>query len=93
MYNPIRDLWGLLYPEFCVTCRRPLVGGERTLCTWCLHDMPVVDCKDYRNNVLSELFDGLIPLRYAAALFHYRKGSRYHALLHQLKYGGRPDIG
>ncbi|MBQ5996870.1 MAG: ComF family protein [Bacteroidales bacterium] len=88
-----RELRDLFYPDVCVTCRRPLVRGENTLCSYCLNDLPLTGSETEQDNAVSRLFWGLVPIAHAAALFYYRKGSRYHVLLHRLKYRGDTEIG
>lgn len=88
-----RELRDLFYPEVCVTCRRPLVRGENTLCSYCLNDLPLTGSESEQDNAVSRLFWGMVPVAHAAALFYYRKGSRYHTLLHRLKYRGDTEIG
>ena len=39
------------------------------------------------------MFWGKIPLEHATSCFFYHKGSDFRRILHQLKYGGRKDLG
>jgi ComF family protein len=45
------------------------------------------------DNVVAQLFWGLLPVERAAALFFYEPHSETAQLLYQLKYNQRPDIG
>ena len=42
---------------------------------------------------MEQLFWGKIPLERATSFFFYRKGSDFRQILHQLKYGGRKELG
>lgn len=88
-----RELTDLFYPELCVTCHRPLVPGEHTLCMYCLQDMPLTHSEHENDNAVSRLFWGFFPVAGATALLYYHRGSRYHALLHRFKYNGERQIG
>ena len=88
-----RDLTDLFCPELCVTCHRPLMPGEHTLCMYCLQDMPFTHSEQETDNAVSRLFWGFFPVANATALFYYHRGSRYHALLHRFKYEGDRRIG
>lgn len=86
------DFVGLFYPKTCVTCHLPLVEGELCLCTSCLNDLPLTHGEDRTDNEVSRLFWGIYPIQYATALFFYRKGSRYHNILHEIKYRGNTRL-
>lgn len=46
-----------------------------------------------KDNVIEKQFWGQIPIERATAYFHYRKGSDYCNIVHELKYKGRKEIG
>ncbi len=89
----IEDLVHLFYPRVCLTCGTALVKNEEVLCTGCLYDIPRTNFHKERENPVSQLFWGRIPVEYATAFFYFNKGSKYQKLLHELKYKGYQQIG
>ncbi len=88
-----RNLLDLVFPNICVVCTRALVRGENILCTQCNYELPRTHFSTHENNPVHQLFWGRILLNHASAYFHYRKGSSFQKLLHQLKYHGKYEIG
>lgn len=87
------SLLGLIYPNLCDVCSKPLVVGERVICLTCLYRMPKTNFWDQADNAVEQLFWGKQHVEHACALFFFRKGSAFRPLLHKLKYQGRKDIG
>jgi len=88
-----RDLLGLVYPDVCVTCGKHLPSGIRFICNKCRYDMPRTDFHKEEVNAVAQIFWGRVPVKHAASLFYYTKGSRYRRLIHVIKYQGRKDLG
>lgn len=93
----IKDWMGafvsLLFPRCCVVCGNPLARSEECLCTLCNINLPRTNYHLRKDNPVEKMFWGKIPLERATCFFFYRKGSDFRLILHQLKYGGRKDIG
>ncbi|RGM49881.1 MULTISPECIES: ComF family protein [Bacteroides] len=83
----------LLFPRHCVVCGSPLQEGEEAICVRCNMDMPRTNYHHVADNPVERMFWGKIPLGRATSYFFYHKGSDFRRILHQLKYGGRKDIG
>lgn len=83
----------LFFPRCCIVCGRPLMRGEEELCTMCNMRLPRTNYHLQADNPVERLFWGKLPLVRATSYFFYRKGSDYRFILHQLKYGGRKEIG
>lgn len=83
----------LLFPRCCVVCGRSLVKGEECICTLCNLNLPRTNYHLRKDNPVERLFWGSIPLGRATSFFFYHKGSDFRQILHQLKYGGRKEIG
>lgn len=83
----------LLFPRCCVVCGAPLAKGEECICAMCNIDLPRTDYHLWKDNPVERQFWGKIPLGRATSFFFYRKGSDFRQILHQLKYGGRKEIG
>lgn len=83
----------LLFPRCCVVCGSPLAKGEECICAMCNMNLPRTDYHLQKDNPVEQLFWGKVPLERATSFFFYRKGSDFRQILHQLKYGGRKEIG
>lgn len=97
MKNTIK-LWScsllhLFFPRCCVVCGTPLVEGEEAICTRCNIDMPRTNYHLRQDNPVERMFWGKFPLERATSYFFYRKGSDFRNVLHQLKYGGKKELG
>ena len=55
--------------------------------------MPRTNYHLRKDNPVERLFWGKMPLERATSYFYYHKGSDFRYILHQLKYGGRKDLG
>ena len=83
----------LFFPRQCVVCGTPLQEGEEAICLKCNMDLPRTDYHLCADNPVERMFWGKIPLERATSYFFYHKGSDFRRILHQLKYGGRKDLG
>lgn len=83
----------LFFPRQCVVCGTPLQEGEEAICLRCNMDLPRTDYHFCADNPVERMFWGKIPLERATSYFFYHKGSDFRRILHQLKYGGRKDLG
>lgn len=59
----------------------------------CNMDMPRTNYHLRKDNPVEHLFWGKIPIERATSYFFYQKGGSFRQILHQLKYGGRKDLG
>jgi ComF family protein len=87
------DLASLLFPVYCPVCRSVLHQPGSVLCLKCELDLPRTDYTQCPDNPVAQLFWGRASVDCATSLFRFEKGSRYQALLHQLKYRGSDQIG
>lgn len=83
----------LFFPRQCVVCGASLQEGEEGICLKCNMDMPRTNFHTTEDNPVERMFWGKMPLERATSYFYYHKGSDFRRILHQLKYGGRKDIG
>lgn len=88
--NSFLSLW---FPRCCVVCGRPLAKGEECICTFCNINLPRTNYHLQKDNPVEQLFWGKVALEKATSFFFYRKGSDFRQILHQLKYGGKKEIG
>lgn len=89
--NLLADLLNLLSPRFCPMCGQPLTPSDQLVCTGCLVLLPYTRWTDHVINPASQLLLAHLPLAKATSYLFYRDA--VHQLVHQLKYGHRPDIG
>ncbi|MCK9562576.1 MAG: ComF family protein [Bacteroidales bacterium] len=87
-----RFLFGF-FPDICTVCGSHLRVSERVMCTSCLIDIPRIYFHNQERNPLEDVLWGQIPYEKATALFYYTKKNKYAALLHNLKYKNRSDVG
>ncbi len=90
---PFTDLFGLFFPELCVTCGNRLVSQENYLCMDCWSDLPVSNFHLETENKVAQLFWGRVNIEFATSFFQYRKGSNYQQLIHFIKYKGLKELG
>lgn len=88
-----KDFLGLFYPNLCINCTRNLLKNETIVCTFCNNDLPLIQINNIRENQISEVFYGKIPIHSAVGLLYFRKGNSTQKLIHKLKYENRQDIG
>lgn len=89
----LQSVFQLFFPSFCSCCENTLLFNETIICTDCRHDLPFFDNKNFVSNPIQDAFMGRISLKYAGALFEYRKKGKAQKLIHNLKYKDRQDIG
>lgn len=93
LLDMLRDFLNLLFPYCCLTCSKVLAVGETWLCTDCFHDLPQTNYHQESDNLVAQRLSGRLPVRYAMALYKFRKAGKVQRLLHHLKYKDKPAIG
>ena len=83
----------LFFSRQCAVCGTPLQEGEEAICLKCNMNLPRTDYHLRTDNPVERMFWGKLPLERATSYFFYHKGSDFRRILHQLKYGGRKDLG
>lgn len=89
----VSDFISLLYPRLCLACGNSLFKHEVTLCTHCLHDLPLTNFHRSADTPLDKVFWGRVPVFRTAALYFFVKGGKVQHLVHQLKYKGMREAG
>lgn len=87
------DLFGLFFPNTCLGCGRPLLGGEAVICSHCHFHLPKTYFHHDPDNPLNKVFWGRVNLEMAASYLYFQKGGVVQHLLHQLKYQDHPEVG
>jgi ComF family protein len=88
-----QDFIGLLYPNLCGGCLRPIYFGESIICTSCLFEIPYTDDHLNLENRVAKQFWARIQFDAAMSLLQFKKGTRVQNMLHQLKYKGKKELG
>lgn len=88
----LTDFVSLFFPRYCLSCSSSLVGGEETLCTRCIINLPKTNY-DLNDNPIKLRLAGRLPLTYGLAYLKLKKGGVVQKMLHQLKYNNHPEIG
>ncbi len=83
----------LLYPRLCVVCGDKLIEQEKWICLHCLHHIPRTNFHLIADNPVAQIFYGRVNIENATSFFYFSKGSKYQALLHNLKYKGMKELG
>ncbi|MDB4036936.1 phosphoribosyltransferase family protein [Polaribacter sp.] len=89
----LKDLFYLFYPNICANCKEQLLQNEKVICTFCRHDLPLTNFKNYTRNKVSSIFSGRITIEKAYALLFFRKQGITKNLIHDLKYRGNEGVG
>lgn len=86
------DLISLFYPAACNCCSTELSRNEKTVCTACLHELPVTNYHLHNENPAKKVFYGRAEIENATALLFFRKKGMVQTLIHNLKYRGNEEV-
>ncbi|MCM1309481.1 MAG: ComF family protein [Bacteroides sp.] len=90
----IGGMLDVLFPPLCPCCGAVMTRGEGPMCLGCRINLPLTGFeKNPADNDLTEKLQGLVPIEAAVAYFFYRRNAPQDALIHDMKYRGRPTIG
>ena len=90
----IDGLLAVLYPPLCPCCGEVMTRGEGPMCLACRLKLPLTGMEESpRENEMIDKLQGLVPIESAVAYFRYLRDSPQAALIHDMKYRGRPAIG
>ncbi len=83
----------MFFPEYCVSCGRRLLPSEHFLCLDCNIELATVTFDNFRDNSITRLFWGRLPIQTAFAFMHFVPHGPSQAVLHELKYKQNKEIG
>lgn len=89
----LNDLAALFFVTTCAGCDTPLVAGEAFICTACWYHLPRTRSHQRRQNSSARQLWGKVRIEAVASYWYFREDSRVKRIIHQLKYGNRPEIG
>jgi len=93
MIDFIKDFFSLIYPKICLACGKGLHKNEYCICYHCKYHLPKTNFHWHKDNPVSRLFWGRVPIESAAAYYRFEKGGKVQELLHHLKYKGHQEVG
>lgn len=88
-----KDIFNLFYPKICISCYNVLLKSEDFLCVTCLHNLPIIEINNPRDNKIVKTFFGRIPINNVVAFLYFTKQGVTQKLIHELKYKGNQEIG
>lgn len=83
----------LLFPKVCNGCSDILRGSEQVLCITCRHNLPLACFHRNNGDTMRKMFFGKVKIEDATAMLKFQKRGITQALMHNLKYRGREEIG
>lgn len=88
-----KDILYLFYPNLCVGCSNNLLQNEKIICSFCRHELPIIEFNKLNNKKLKSIFIGKIPIKKVRSFLYYRKHGKVQHLIHELKYKNQEEIG
>lgn len=89
----LTDFISLFFPRYCEACKGALGNKEKHVCISCQYELPKTWSHKEQPNAISTKFYGKVKITHALAYYHFERKGKIQRLLHQLKYGGKPEIG
>jgi ComF family protein len=87
----VKEVIQLFFPKVCVSCSLEVPPPQRSICLNCELDLPRA-LLPVGPQFVEKVFWGRLPLVGAYAWLRFRKDNRARDLLHNLKYGGNPEL-
>ena len=85
----LRDVSSLFLPRTCLACGRVLLENEGCVCLACRYNMPLTNFAKRKDNPIKLLFENVLPVESAAAMFWFVGGTEWQRIIHNFKYYGR----
>ena len=94
VHDLLHDMADYILPRHCLICGRRLSSAEEFVCSVCFLYKPFNPLfHDNRDNYLSKLFYGAIPIEKAQAIMRFRPNTDMANIIYSLKYNNNPDVG
>ena len=85
----VMDMASIVMPRSCIACGRTLLENEGCICLSCHYNMPLTNFAKQKDNPIKELFENLLPIEAATAMFWFVGGTEWQRIIHNFKYHGR----
>ena len=83
------DVASLFMPRTCLICGRPLLENEGNICLACRYNIPLTGFSKRKDNPVKLLFENIMPVESATAMFWFVGGTEWQRIIHKFKYHGR----
>jgi len=83
----------LFFPVCCAGCDRPLVRGEKWICSFCRYSLPLTDFHKDPQNEGVRLLGGQVPLETVLSYLYFEDDSSVQQMVHHFKYLGLWELG
>lgn len=84
----------LIYPLFCVICKKELNDQSEHFCFQCEQDLHYTSFEKYKEySVADEVFWGRLNIENVYALLYYENGNTTKEILHHIKYKEGKELG
>ena len=88
-----KNLLNVIFPDFCFGCAKLLIKNENTICSKCLHLLPLTNHDKVKDSEITRVFSGIIPIEFGGAMLYFNKKGITQNLIHNLKYKSQQEIG
>ena len=85
----VRDVASLIMPRTCLACGRVLLENEGSICLSCRYNMPLTNFAKRKENPVKLLFENVLPVESATAMYWFVGGTEWQRIIHNFKYYGR----
>lgn len=85
----LRDIASLFLPRTCLACGRTLLENEGCVCLACRYNMPLTDFAKREDNIVKQLFENMLPVESAMAMYWFVADTEWQHIIHNFKYRGR----
>ncbi len=85
----VGDVASLILPRTCLACGRVLLENESCICLACRYNMPLTNFSKHKDNPVKLLFENVLPVESATAMFWFVGGTEWQRIIHNFKYYGR----
>ena len=82
----------ILFPKVCGGCKEVLYPSENTLCSHCIHRLPLACHHRTTDPSMKNIFYGRLAIENATAVLYFQKKGITQEILHNLKYKGHRSI-
>ena len=89
----LTNLRMVLFPQYCLVCKRHLTANEEHICAACTINIPLTNYQAKPGNPVERIFWTKIPICKANAYMHYKPNTRYAEIVKALKYHNNTRIG
>lgn len=85
----LRDVASLIMPRTCLACGRVLLENESCICLSCRYNIPLTNFSKRKDNPVKLLFENVLPVESATAMYWFVGGTEWQRIIHSFKYYGR----